>query len=165
VGGQGGGRKRPQPRRNRRLTCNERPEILFRTLLPSARSALPPGSSRWRNRPKPTALAPRPRPLALMKARTIQRCLALHPISNLPLSASSALSGGAVAAEGQGVVNALDMGGSSCGFDRSLSLPAKITKNRSRRPAACFVVPQGPHGGAPGQSQRRTRRGRGFSPW
>jgi hypothetical protein len=32
-------------------------------------------------------------------------------------------------------------------------------------PAGRFVVPRGPHGGATGQSRRRSRRSRGCSPW
>jgi hypothetical protein len=40
--------------------------------------------------------------------------------------------GGAAAAEGQGAVNALDMDGSSCGFDRVCSRPAKIIKGTKK---------------------------------
>jgi len=37
-------------------------------LLPAGRFVVPRGSSRWRNRPKPTPLAPRPRLLSLARA-------------------------------------------------------------------------------------------------
>jgi hypothetical protein len=40
--------------------------------------------------------------------------------------------GGAAAAEGHGAVNALDMDGSSCGFDRFRSRPAKIIKGTEK---------------------------------
>jgi len=40
--------------------------------------------------------------------------------------------GGAAAAEGQGAINALDTDGSSCGFDRARSRPAKIIKGTGR---------------------------------
>jgi hypothetical protein len=40
--------------------------------------------------------------------------------------------GGAAAVEGQGAVNALDMDGSSCGFDRARSRPAKIIKSAKK---------------------------------
>ena len=40
--------------------------------------------------------------------------------------------GGAAAAEGQGAINALDMDGSSFGFDRARSRPAKITKGAKK---------------------------------
>jgi hypothetical protein len=41
--------------------------------------------------------------------------------------------GGAAAAEGQDAINALAMGGSSCGFDRGRSRPAKIIKGTKNR--------------------------------
>jgi hypothetical protein len=40
--------------------------------------------------------------------------------------------GGAAAAEGQGAVNALDMGRISCGFGRVRSRPARITKGAKK---------------------------------
>ena len=40
--------------------------------------------------------------------------------------------GGAAAAEGQGAVCALEMDGSSCGFDRACSRPAKIIKGAKK---------------------------------
>jgi hypothetical protein len=40
--------------------------------------------------------------------------------------------GGAVADEGQGAANALEMDYSSCGFDRVRSRPAKITKGAKK---------------------------------
>jgi hypothetical protein len=40
--------------------------------------------------------------------------------------------GKAAAAEGQGAVNALGMGGSSCGFDRVHSRPAKIIEDSKK---------------------------------
>jgi hypothetical protein len=40
--------------------------------------------------------------------------------------------GEAAAAEGQGAVNALEMDGSSCGFDRDRSRPAKAIKGMEK---------------------------------
>jgi hypothetical protein len=40
--------------------------------------------------------------------------------------------GGAAAAEEQDAINALDMDGSSCGFDRVSSRPAKIIKGAKK---------------------------------
>jgi hypothetical protein len=40
--------------------------------------------------------------------------------------------GGAAAAEGQGAVNALGMDGSSCGFSRVRSRPAKIIEGTKK---------------------------------
>jgi hypothetical protein len=40
--------------------------------------------------------------------------------------------GGAVAAEGQGALNALGMDCNSCGFDRARSRPAKIIKGAKK---------------------------------
>jgi hypothetical protein len=40
--------------------------------------------------------------------------------------------GGAAAAEGKDAVNALGMDGSSCGFDRARSCPAKIIKGAKK---------------------------------
>jgi len=50
---------------------NVRPAILFTPffLAPATRSDLPPVTSRWRNRPKPTPLAPRLRLLALVRGQ------------------------------------------------------------------------------------------------
>jgi hypothetical protein len=58
--------------------------------------------------------------------------LALPPISHLPISVLAAPLGGAAVAEGQGAVNALDMDGSSCGFGRVLSRPAKIIEGTKK---------------------------------
>ena len=44
--------------------------------------------------------------------------------------------GEAAAAEGQNALNALGMGGSSCGFDRARSRPEKILKGAKK--AACY---------------------------
>jgi hypothetical protein len=56
--------------------------------------------------------------------------LALSPIFTFPFL------GGAVAAEGQGAVMALDMDGTSCAFGRARSRPAKIIKGAKK--AACY---------------------------
>jgi hypothetical protein len=47
--------------------------------------------------------------------------------------------GGAAVAEGQGAVNALDIDGSSCGFDHFHSRPAKIIKGAKK---SC-LLPEG----------------------
>ena len=43
------------------------------------------------------------------------------------------MGGAAAAAEGKGALNALDMGGSSCGFDRARTRPAKIISPTHKR--------------------------------
>jgi hypothetical protein len=48
--------------------------------------------------------------------------------------------GGAATAEGQGAVNALDMGRSSCGFGRVCSRPAKILKGAKKAAYLIFCA-------------------------
>jgi hypothetical protein len=45
--------------------------------------------------------------------------------------------GGAAAAERQGAQNALDMGYSSCGFERVFSRPAKVIKGAKK--VTCYL--------------------------
>jgi hypothetical protein len=95
--------------------------------------------------------------------------------------------GGAAAAEGQGAVNALDMNGWSCDFDRVRSRPAKVIKGAkkvacypkarcspkslTRRLVSPFFLPAASSYhkvlkvAQQAKSLRRSRRGRDGSPW
>ena len=113
------------------MVSNERPKILFSPffLAPTATYPQDPRACATGQSQAARAEAEAAFPGEYSSHASPRVSLPRIPLLHISVLASC---GGAAATEGHGTVNALDMDGSSCGFDRARSRPAKAIKDAKK---------------------------------